>query len=154
MKFIILSCLILLMGTAPVLAQSSIGGVNSGAVSGNNLMYAVGEIFVTPTNANDAASGTMALVYRTQLLDITTGLANVTFTDNIKLYPNPASGVITLLLETPKPVQQVMVLNMAGQVVLTHRLLNGQLNVSELANGSYVLHTDNITVTPIHFVKQ
>lgn len=59
---------------------------------------------------------------------------------NILLWPNPVSDV--LRIQSESPLQQVVVYNMWGEVVLKkslNNLTNAELNVAELASGHYLI---------------
>ncbi|WP_294297735.1 hypothetical protein, partial [uncultured Chryseobacterium sp.] len=48
-------------------AQSAIGSINSGAVSTDGFSHSVGEIYVIPTDPDQASSGTMGVLYQSVL---------------------------------------------------------------------------------------
>ena len=45
-------------------SQTAIGGINSGSVSSENLIYSVGEIYVIPTNQDETNSGLLGIYYQ------------------------------------------------------------------------------------------
>jgi len=76
MKNLILPLLLFL--TTYSFGQSVISSVNTGAVSNNNLVYSVGEIFVIPTtNPNDANSGLIGALSRIEFF--VTGLNKMSY---------------------------------------------------------------------------
>ena len=81
---------------------------------------------------------------------IPTGLAQVNKPNDIKLYPNPASDVLTIASRIP--VDNVVIYNIMGQQVYSQKsgssLFNISLKQSGLSNGVYtmVLSTQNGTV--------
>ena len=60
--------------------------------------------------------------------------------DNVKLFPNPTSGVLNITTEMEFSYN-LQIINLTGQIVLKHdRLIgNHQLDVSELPNGMYII---------------
>lgn len=79
--------------------------------------------------------------YYTKLLEVTLG--NLATTESskadVKLYPNPVADVLYL-----KNISKanVSVYNMAGQQMLNKTTTNGQLNLSSLAKGVYIVKVE------------
>ncbi len=68
--------------------QSVISSLNTGAVSNNNLIYSVGEIFVIPTtHPNDANSGLIGAVSRINFF--VTGINENISSADWRVFPNP-----------------------------------------------------------------
>ncbi|GAB3637195.1 M4 family metallopeptidase [Hymenobacter arcticus] len=74
----------------------------------------------------------------------------------LSLYPNPAASVLTLSLSSNEELTKVEVLDALGKTVSTARYQgNGQLDVSGLAGGLYLLRASSGSQTFVQrFVKQ
>ena len=135
-------------------AQSVIGSINSGAVSNNDLMFSVGEIFVIPTtNIDDANSGTMGIVYRNQLLKLV-GINEVIFSENAKAFPNPVSNVVTIEFEDEIRFHTIKVYDVSGRLITTENVQNNQVDLSNLESGTYILRTEKNVIKPIKIIKK
>lgn len=67
------------------------------------------------------------------------GFKDNTIKDQIKIYPNPSSGII--FIETPKDNLTYTIMNIYGEVLLVHtnRSNKTQLNLSKLPKGTYFM---------------
>jgi len=65
---------------------------------------------------------------------------------NLKVYPNPTSGLVHF--DTSLPLD-VVVLDGTGRMVLQERVVNGQLDLSELTKGLYLIQVDGFAATRI-----
>lgn len=65
----------------------------------------------------------------------------------VKYYPNPAGNVLNF--SSPETVSEIQIFNLLGQKVLDRKLNanDGQIDVSNLANGNYVVQTTTIIGT-------
>jgi chitodextrinase len=71
----------------------------------------------------------------------------------IKLYPNPTSSVINVTSVSDNATFKVY--NLLGQTVISGKLANGSINVSNINAGNYVLEiTDKETTSVKRFIKQ
>ncbi|KRO67172.1 MAG: hypothetical protein ABR84_00740 [Cryomorphaceae bacterium BACL21 MAG-121220-bin10] len=69
--------------------------------------------------------------------------------------PNPAKDLITITGTTPFTLAQYDVFDMQGKVVLNGSLGSGQINVSTLAQGTYVVRlTNGSSVNSQQFIKR
>lgn len=87
-------------------AQSVIGNINSGAVSENSFNHSVGEIYVIPSNPDDASSGTLGILYQTTLKVL--GI-NEILKDDVKIYPNPTADFINLKLSSKNKIDEAVI---------------------------------------------
>jgi hypothetical protein len=81
-------------------------------------------------------------LYSTQQLNTTAGVVSIAEPNMIQLFPNPTSTSFQL----SKPVQNVDVYNMTGQLVKRFEDEKASFNISDLASGIYiieVLDTEN-----------
>ncbi|MCI4670000.1 MAG: T9SS type A sorting domain-containing protein, partial [Bacteroidia bacterium] len=72
----------------------------------------------------------------------------------LHLYPNPVESI--LYFETPEAAQEVLVLNLTGQVVMRQDKPSQQLDISNLTKGVYVLavRTEDGRMLRKSFIKQ
>lgn len=68
---------------------------------------------------------------------ISTGVYDQVLSAQVKVYPNPAQQV--LFIQTDLQVEQWMVANLLGQQMLVQNAANGQLDISGLKPGAYIL---------------
>jgi SprB repeat/Secretion system C-terminal sorting domain len=77
----------------------------------------------------------------------------------VKLYPNPTSGIITIEMPFEGTECEMEVLSMTGQVVLKRRvfsnggILNESIDLSEQAKGLYMLRVDGVSLRSAIMVK-
>ena len=98
-----------------------------------------GAISVTAISA-DGCSGTTS----TLEIDILMGLEGLTFSDNLNIFPSPASSNITITLDGIEGSTSCQIYGLTGKKVLAFVLANNTriLDVSHLANGTYILAVD------------
>lgn len=66
--------------------------------------------------------------------------------ESLLIYPNPTSGILTVMLEEDDSIQRIEVTNYAGQRILVFTGINSDkttINCSNLSNGIYVFHVEN-----------
>ena len=114
-------------GTSFVTVAWTTEGVESGESA---------SISVTAISA-DGCSGTTS----TLEIDILMGLEGLTFSDNLNIFPSPASSNITITLDGIKGNNRCQIYSLTGKKVLEFVLENNTrtLDVSNLANGTYIL---------------
>ena len=95
-----------------------------------------GEISVTAISA-DGCPGLSS----TLEIDILMGLEGLTFSDNLTIFPSPASSNMTVSLDGIKGNKRCQIYSLTGKKVLAFVLENNTrtLDVSNLANGTYIL---------------
>jgi sugar lactone lactonase YvrE len=77
----------------------------------------------------------------------TLSMDNVILNSKLKVYPNPTSDFINI--ETTKEIKNIAVYNMIGQKIMQANFK--QLNVSNLANGAYILEVTSNQETIEYF---
>jgi hypothetical protein len=77
----------------------------------------------------------------------TLSMDNVILNSKLKVYPNPTSDFINI--ETTKEIKNIAVYNMIGQKIMQAN--SKQLNVSNLANGAYILEVTSNQETIEYF---
>ncbi|KFF24865.1 T9SS type A sorting domain-containing protein [Chryseobacterium vrystaatense] len=137
----------------PVLgfAQSVIGNVNSGAVSDTNFTQSVGEIYVIPTNPDQANSGTMGMFYQSvlQVLGVK-GLEK----ENVKIYPNPTADFVYVTLNSNSKIEDAEIYDASGRLVLKTKIDSGKLDLRNLNSGIYMISFKNPDLKPIKIIKK
>ena len=98
-----------------------------------------GEISVTAISA-DGCPGLSS----TLEIDILMGLEGLTFSDNLTIFPSPASSNMTVSLDGIEGNKRCQIYSLTGKKVLAFVLENNTrtLDVSNLANGTYILAVD------------
>ncbi|WP_267402610.1 MULTISPECIES: T9SS type A sorting domain-containing protein [unclassified Chryseobacterium] len=132
-------------------AQSAIGNINSGAVSADNFTHSVGEIYVIPTDPDQANSGTMGMLYQTvlQVLGV-----NELQKENRKIYPNPTTDFVYVKLDSKTKIEEAEVYDTAGRLVFKAKLESDKLDLRNLNPGIYMLSFKNSEIKPIKIIKK
>ena len=116
-------------------------------------------VFTAPTAGiyyfgfNDNSAATAAAVnMRLDTFSFTTNLSNNDFlTTNLTVYPNPTKNIINISNSLNAVVDTVVLTDLNGRVVKSQKInaTEGQVNVSELASGIYIMNvtTDQGTAT-------
>lgn len=150
MAKIILSLLLFVCANA--FGQNVISSVNAGAVSANNLVFSVGEIFVMPSTPAQANSGLVGALSRISFLQ--TGIEHTTPSIRLNVFPNPTQGPLYLSNTDNNLFRQVFVYNGNGQLVAQYAAAPKFIDLSGFANGVYSVHTENLSIHPLKIVKQ
>lgn len=137
----------------PVLgfAQSVIGNVNSGAVSDTNFTQSVGEIYVIPTNPDQANSGTMGMFYQSVLQVL--GVKEFE-KENVKIYPNPTADFVYVTLNSNSKIEDAEIYDASGRLVLKTKIDSGKLDLRNLNSGIYMISFKNPDLKPIKIIKK
>jgi len=132
-------------------SQSVIGNINSGAVSADNFMHSVGEIYVVPTDPNQNNSGTMGMFYQTvlQVLGV-----NELEKESVKIYPNPTADFVYVKLNSKSKIDEVEIYDLAGRLVLKTKLQSDKLDLRSLNSGNYMISFKNPDLKPIKIIKK
>jgi hypothetical protein len=74
------------------------------------------------------------------ILGIANNTTRIDLSNNIKVYPNPASNYLNIATKGVQ-IETVEVYDMTGrQVLKTQNLINNQLEINTLSNGMYIVH--------------
>ncbi|MFZ4931698.1 T9SS type A sorting domain-containing protein [Chryseobacterium sp. Mn2064] len=142
-----------LLGSVAIYSQSLAGGINSGGVSNENLMYTVGEIYVIPDNPDQQNSGTLGMLYQTVLNVL--GVSEITSKqDKVSVYPNPTADYITLQISSKEKPREVSVYDLSGKLVMQKEINNDRIDLSSLISGVYLLTFKNSDIKPIKIIKK
>ena len=99
---------------------------------------AKGEIVEVATYYNNPINSRFIFGGRQQLLQSQNFSGEKEYTEtNIDVYPNPSSDIITINVPLEKTVEFEL-FNVSGKKVMTGKT-KGQINISELGNGTYLL---------------
>ncbi|WP_294317314.1 T9SS type A sorting domain-containing protein [uncultured Chryseobacterium sp.] len=133
------------------LAQSVIGSINSGAVSTDGFSHSVGEIYVIPTDPDQASSGTMGMLYQSvlQILGVSELEKN-----NVKIYPNPTADFIYVKLSSKSKIEGAEIYDLSGKLIFRTKLDSEQLDLRLLPQGVYMIVFKNSDLKPIKIIKK
>jgi len=137
---------IFLLCSINIYSQSS---VNSGANSGEQLIYAVGEIYVVPEDIDDASSGTIGSVSRIEFL--ITELDEIVSFDEVNIYPNPTKNAVYIETEEIN-IEYIFIYDANGRLISKKFVNNNQINLTTLQTGIYIIKI-NDTKTAFKIVK-
>lgn len=132
-------------------AQSAIGSINSGAISADNFTHSVGEIYVIPTDPDQANSGTMGIFYQTTLQVL--GVSELE-KDNVKIYPNPTADFVYVKLNSKSKVEGAEIYDLSGKLVLKTKLESEKIDLRTLTQGVYMIVFRNSDIKPIKIIKK
>lgn len=136
-------------GMALISYGQSLSSTNSGAVSNNNLIYSVGEIFVVPTN--QTSSGLIGVV---SIIEFTSlDINEIEFSQNFKFYPNPTSNSLYLELEN-EVIKDIYIFDLNGKLIISQKNINNQINLSDLQTGTYLIKTDSKNIKSFKIIKR
>lgn len=132
-------------------AQSVIGNVNSGAVSADTFSHSVGEIYVIPDDPNQNSSGTMGMLYQTNLQVL--GVSELE-KENVKIYPNPTTDFIYVTLHSKSKIEEAEIFDTAGRLILKTKLDTEKLDLRSLPAGIYMISFRNSDLKPVKIIKK
>jgi hypothetical protein len=139
------------VGFIPIIYGQSLSSTNSGALSNNNLIYSVGEVFVNPTNQNDASSGLIGSISRIEFTSLS--INEIEFNQNLKFYPNPTSNSVFLYIEN-EIIKNIYIFDLNGKLVSNQKNSNNQIDLSNLQTGTYIIKTDNQNIKSFKIIKR
>ena len=139
--------------SATFYSQSLMGNLNSGGVSGQDLMYTVGEIYVIPDDPDQQNSGTLGMLYQTSLQVLGAGEVIVK-QDKVSVYPNPTADYITLQISSQEKPKEVSVYDLSGKLVMQQAISNDRIDLSSLMKGIYLLVFKNLDLKPVKIIKK
>lgn len=89
-------------------------------------------------------------------VDDESGIGHMIVDNNLSIYPNPVENMV--MIQGNRPIKTVKVYNLFGQVVLEQTLnaVQGELDLSELAAGNYMLQAEmpNGEISMTHVIKK
>lgn len=129
----------------------SLRSINSGAVSANNLIYTVGEIFVVPSNQNEASSGLVGAISRIEFLSL--GIADITPIPQLRFYPNPTAASVFVEVDK-ETINQFYIYDVSGKLIDSLKNTNNQIDLSGLQPGTYFIKTDNQHLESFKIIKR
>jgi hypothetical protein len=59
---------------------------------------------------------------------------------SIKMYPNPASSIVNIEIPAAYIIGNIQIVDLSGREVLNQREIAGQINISNLSNGVYLIN--------------
>lgn len=137
-------------GFIPIIYGQSLSSTNSGAVSSNNLIYSVGEVYVNPTNQNEASSGLIGAI---SIIEFTSlSINEIEYNKNLKFYPNPTSSSVFLDVEN-ETIHTIYIFDLGGKLIQSKKNINNKIDLSNLATGTYIIKTDNQKIKSFKIIK-
>ena len=121
------------------------------SITGGTILSGQGTSFVTVQWTTDGEISVTAIsadgcpgLSSTLEIDILMGLEGLTFSDNLTIFPSPASSNMTVSLDGIEGNKRCQIYSLTGKKVLAFVLENNTrtLDVSSLANGTYILAVD------------
>ncbi len=121
------------------------------SITGGTILSGQGTSFVTVQWTTDGEISVTAIsadgcpgLSSTLEIDILMGLEGLTFSDNLTIFPSPASSNMTVSLDGIEGNKRCQIYSLTGKKVLAFVLENNTrtLDVSNLANGTYILAVD------------
>jgi hypothetical protein len=74
-----------------------------------------------------------------QVLASTTGIDEVSGARNLSVYPNPNTGKFTVTTTSTTKLSEIKVIDVLGRVVLTEGYTTGQIDISHITKGVYIV---------------
>lgn len=130
-------------------SQTFIGGINSGGVSSEDLMYSVGDIYVVPTNQEDTNSGLLGVYYQ----NIKTLGVSELMVNDVSIYPNPTADFIRFRINSKMKLSEAEVYDLSGKLILIQKIQQETIDLQKLGKGIYFLKFKDSTIKPIKIIK-
>jgi len=144
------SLLLFLLTPACAMFGQTMWATNTGALSNNQLIYSVGDVYVVPVDANQTSSGLIGAVSRIEFTSLS--IAEIEVADRVRFYPNPTGGSLFLDIREGM-VKQVSVFDLSGKCVGTLSLRDQKIDLAFLPAGTYLIVTDNKNLSPFKVIK-
>lgn len=143
--------IIFVIGFIPIIYGQTISSINSGAVSNNNFIYSVGDVYVIPTNQNETSSGLIGAI--TKIEFTTLSIDEIELVHDLKFYPNPTSNTVFLEINN-EAINSIYIFDLGGKLVDTKLNINNQIDLSNLQSGTYSIKTDNQNIKSFKIIKR
>jgi hypothetical protein len=144
--------ILLLFLNTSLYGQSVVSAVNSGAFSGSNLIYSVGEIYVLPASTpNDANSGLIGALSRIEFF--TTGIQTELFSDDVHVFPNPTTRTLFIQSTSTKAAEHVFIFDVAGKLIFSSAISENKIDMSGLPSGTYFIRIDSFKNPSFKIIK-
>lgn len=139
--------------TTYTFGQGVVSSVNSGAISNNQLVYSVGDIFVIPTtNPDNANSGLIGALSRIDFF--VTSVNNHLVSTDLRVFPNPTNGSVYFQNTDHNSFQKILIYDQTGRLMLKQNIQTNSVDLSSLPNGIYIVATDNQKISSFKIIKQ
>ena len=110
--------------------------VHAGNFSNNNASYVVGKIYVLPPPVLNKQEK-----------------EQVQKTNNIKVYPNPVTNVLTIETMDKSEIKNITISDMSGKLIYSNKLENNSVDVSFLKQGVYTITFDKDKAKTFKIIK-
>ncbi|NIF05839.1 T9SS type A sorting domain-containing protein [Chryseobacterium sp. Tr-659] len=141
------------LASATFYSQTTLGGLNSGGVSNENLMHTVGEIYVIPTEPDAQNSGTIGMLYQT-VLNVLGIHEVISDQEKISVFPNPTADYITIKVSSKIKPKTVSIYDLSGKLVSQQEIKGDHIDLTSLIKGVYLLTFKNSELKPIKVIKK
>ncbi|MBU0763907.1 MAG: T9SS type A sorting domain-containing protein [Bacteroidetes bacterium] len=134
-----------------VAANDTISIGSDGSFPGDAALGGAAYLQVGGTFGWYSVVGTVPLV--ALILDVATSIENPVVNENIIIFPNPTQGIVTI---TGAENANIVVYNIVGDVVMNVNNVNRVLDLSGLANGTYIIKVqaeDGVSTQKINLIK-
>lgn len=110
--------------------------VHAGTFSNNNISYVVGKIYVLPPPISEKKINEKEILV-----------------NNIKLYPNPVTNVLTFETLDKSEIKFLTISDMNGKLIYSNKLENNTVDLWFLKQGVYTLLLDNDKAKTFKIIK-
>ncbi|HLP20694.1 MAG TPA: T9SS type A sorting domain-containing protein, partial [Chitinophagales bacterium] len=107
---------------------------------GRSHMYIYANGRWTTSSINIPGSPMIRLIFDSNYWGGSTAVDNLKEENNIRIYPNPTTGLLTINSQQSGAMFEAHVLNMLGETVMLERNIINQLDISSLNAGIYILN--------------
>lgn len=138
----------IILGLYSNMYSQSDGIINSSANYSGYMSYNTGEVFVVFKIQNEDI---ISKPLETPPKEKDNLLEDV---DDIIVYPNPVSVILNISSISGKPVAEIFIFSSEGKMVLNQKVINNQIDLSRLAQGTYILKTDVASPKTFKIIKK
>jgi hypothetical protein len=133
--------------------QAVIGVTNSGAYSGSNLIFSVGEVYIDPiTPTNEVNSGIIGIL---SLIEFTvTGTDEALYSSDIRAYPNPTHQQLNFEIKEHLPFSKIYIYSINGELVASKNCNTSSVDLSSLPPGTYIIRSENKNIPSFTIIKE
>jgi len=144
-KLLVLSCLILFLGTAIITAQEVVPASGGNATGdGGSASYSVGQmVYTVYSGSNGSVAQGVQQPYEISVVTSTEEFADIIL--NISAYPNPAKDILVLSIgESDKENLSYQLFDQQGKIISDANILNNEtsIDMKNLLPANYLLRVN------------
>jgi len=136
---------------ALVLSGQEVTSVNSGAISDNNLIFSIGEVYMISDDPNQNGSGAVAALSVIEFSALS--VDNVTPIGEITLYPNPSSDRV-FIKNNNQLINEVWIYDVTGRLISSQSVSNQAIDLTNLKAGIYFIKPNNLNTKSFQIIKK